>query len=140
MNTFDPTPALETLRGFQRRTVDHVFDRFYNDAGTADRFLVADETGLGKSMVARGVIAKAIERLDREDSGVDRIDIVYVCSNADLAKQNLGRLNVTGQTDIIESGRLTLLPIELGRLNAEPGPKTRKRVNFVSLRTRGKIT
>ncbi|WP_051441513.1 helicase-related protein [Arthrobacter sp. H14] len=133
MNTFDPTPALATLRGFQRRTVDHVFDRFYNDADTADRSLVADETGLGKSMVARGVIAKAIERLDQDDSGVNRIDIVYVCSNADLAKQNLGRLNVTGQTDIIESGRLTLLPIELGRLNAEPGPNTRKRVNFVSL-------
>lgn len=130
---FDATPTLEGLRGFQRRTVEHVFKRLYLDEQPADRFLVADETGLGKSMVARGVIAKAIERLDEPDSGVDRIDIVYVCSNADLAKQNLSRLNVTGQKDIIESGRLTLLPLELGKLNAPAADGTRKRVNFVSL-------
>ncbi|MDT0169757.1 DEAD/DEAH box helicase [Pseudarthrobacter sp. BRE9] len=130
---FDATPALDGLRGFQRRTVEHVFKRLYLDDQPADRFLVADETGLGKSMVARGVIAKAIERLDEQDSGVDRIDVVYVCSNADLAKQNLSRLNVTGQKDIIESGRLTLLPTELAKLNAPAAPGTRKRVNFISL-------
>ncbi|MCU1567366.1 MAG: Helicase, C-terminal, partial [Pseudarthrobacter sp.] len=130
---FDAAPALDGLRGFQRRTVEHVFKRLYLDDQPADRFLVADETGLGKSMVARGVIAKAIERLDQRDSGVDRIDVVYVCSNADLAKQNLGRLNVTGQKDIIESGRLTLLPTELAKLNAPAAPGTRKRVNFISL-------
>lgn len=131
--TFDSEPALRGLRHFQRRTADHVFHRFYLDDEPADRFLVADETGLGKSMVARGIIAKAIERLDQPESGVDRIDIVYVCSNSDLAKQNLARLNVTGQKDIIESGRLTLLPTELGKLNAAPHPGTRKRVNFISL-------
>lgn len=130
---FDATPALDGLRGFQRRTVEHVFKRLYLDDQPADRFLVADETGLGKSMVARGVVAKAIERLDRPDSGVDRIDVVYVCSNADLAKQNIGRLNVIGQKDIIESGRLTLLPAELTKLNAPAAPGTRKRVNFISL-------
>ncbi|MHC6219816.1 helicase C-terminal domain-containing protein [Arthrobacter sp. MMS24-S77] len=130
---FDATLALDGLRGFQRRTVEHVFKRLYLDDQPADRFLVADETGLGKSMVARGVIAKAIERLDQPDSGVERIDVVYVCSNADLAKQNLDRLNVTGQKDIIESGRLTLLPTELAKLNAPAGSGTRKRVNFISL-------
>lgn len=130
---FDATPALDGLRGFQRRTVEHVFKRLYLDDQPADRFLVADETGLGKSMVARGVIAKAIELLDRPDSGVNRIDVVYVCSNADLAKQNLSRLNVTGQKDIIESGRLTLLPTELAKLNAPAAKGTRKRVNFISL-------
>lgn len=130
---FDATPALDGLRAFQCRTVEHVFRRLYLDEQPADRFLVADETGLGKSMVARGVIAKAIERLDQRDSGVDRIDVVYVCSNADLAKQNLSRLNVTGQKDIIESGRLTLLPTELAKLNAPAAPGTRKRVNFISL-------
>jgi Helicase conserved C-terminal domain len=130
---FNATPALDGLRGFQRRTVEHVFKRLYLDEQPADRFLVADETGLGKSMVARGVIAKAIERLDQRDSGVDRIDVVYVCSNSDLAKQNLARLNVTGQKDIIESGRLTLLPTELAKLNAPAAKGTHKRVNFISL-------
>lgn len=131
--TFDSEPALKGLRHFQRRTVDHVFRRFYLDDEPADRFLVADETGLGKSMVARGIIAKVIEQLDQPESNVDRIDIVYVCSNSDLAKQNLARLNVTGQKDIIESGRLTLLPTELGKLNAAPHLGSTKRVNFISL-------
>lgn len=130
---FDPQPALNSLRGFQRRTVDHVFHRLYRDTQPADRFLVADETGLGKSMVARGVIAKAIAELDRPDSGVDRIDVVYVCSNSDLAKQNLARLNVTGQPDIIESGRLTMLPGQLDLLQGEPAKGMNKRVNFISL-------
>ena len=130
---FDPLPALNSLRGFQRRTVNHVFHRLYRDVQPADRFLVADETGLGKSMVARGVIAKAIAELDRKDSGVDRIDVVYVCSNADLAKQNLSRLNVTGQPDIIESGRLTMLPGQLDLLQGEPAKGMNKRVNFISL-------
>ncbi|GLB68965.1 helicase-related protein [Arthrobacter mangrovi] len=130
---FEAEPVLAGLRGFQRRTVEHVFRRLYLDKQSAEAFLVADETGLGKSLIARGVIAKTTELLDRPDSGVDRIDIIYVCSNADLAKQNLGRLNVTGQADIIESGRLTLLPLALSKLDAQPAPGTRKRVNFISL-------
>lgn len=61
---FDAQPSMVSLRDFQRRTVEHVFRRFYVAGQPADAFLVADETGLGKSMVARGVIAKTIELLD----------------------------------------------------------------------------
>jgi hypothetical protein len=46
-----------------------------------DRFLVADEVGLGKTLVAKGVIACAIEKLQRTP-GSSRIDVVYICSNA----------------------------------------------------------
>ena len=49
------------LKGFQRETVAHVIDCFYG-VSRSRRFLVADETGLGKSVVARGVIAKTLER------------------------------------------------------------------------------
>lgn len=132
MTLFSAKPTLAGLKPFQRRTVNHVFRRFYVAAETTDRFLVADETGLGKSVVAAGVVARAIEHLETVD-GVDRIDVVYMCSNTDLAKQNIDRINVTRQTDVIESGRLTLLPLELSRLNAPPGENTGKRVNFISL-------
>ncbi|MCP6756425.1 hypothetical protein NL533_32860, partial [Klebsiella pneumoniae] len=64
--------VLAGLKGFQRRTVDHVFRQMYDDPEPARRFLVADEVGLGKTLVARGLIAKAIERLQRD--GVERID------------------------------------------------------------------
>jgi len=73
-------------------------------------------------MVARGLIAKTIRHL--EDT-VDRIDIVYVCSNAAIANQNLNRLNVYGNRHFAMATRLTLLPAHLKGLKAN-------RVNFVS--------
>jgi hypothetical protein len=132
VTTFSAKPTLSGLKPFQKRTVNHVYRRFYTGSQPTDRFLVADETGLGKSVVAAGIVARAIEHLEDHDS-VDRIDVVYMCSNQDLAKQNIARVNVTRQADVIESGRLTLLPLELGRLNAKPGEGTGKRVNFISL-------
>jgi len=132
MTRFDADAVLAGLKGFQRDAVDHVIERFYG-AGSAQasgRFLVADETGLGKSIVARGVIARAIERLQQVDD-VQRIDIVYVCSNADLATQNLRRLNVTGDTHIGMATRLTLLAKESRRL-AEQATDGGKKVNLVS--------
>ncbi len=53
MSRFDAGPILEPLKDFQRATVEHVTDRLYRNAQPSRRFLVADETGLGKSLVAR---------------------------------------------------------------------------------------
>ena len=53
----DTISALKGLKDFQRTTVDYVFQRFYG-ANPTRRFLVADEVGLGKTLVARGVIAR----------------------------------------------------------------------------------
>ena len=123
---FDPEPALRRLKKFQRRTVDYVVRRFYQDADATRRFLVADEVGLGKTMVARGVIACAIEQL--WDS-VDRIDVLYICSNQAIATQNINRLNVLGREAFTLPTRMTLLPL---RLVGERGLRSNK-VNFVSL-------
>ncbi|MCU9849259.1 hypothetical protein OEZ60_14745 [Defluviimonas sp. WL0024] len=60
---FRADAALAPLKVFQRRTVDYVFDRLYGDDDPVSQFLVADEVGLGKTMVARGVIARMIEHL-----------------------------------------------------------------------------
>lgn len=132
MSSVDVTAVMAGLKSFQRDTVNHVFDRFYgpDSSSASGRFLVADETGLGKSIVARGVIARAIEHLETVD-GIDRIDIVYVCSNIDLATQNLRRLNVTGDEHIGMTTRLTMLARESKRLNgsSEDG---HKKVNLVS--------
>jgi hypothetical protein len=129
--TFDATPHIEMLKAFQRRTVDHVVQRIFDDSPAARRFLVADETGLGKSMVARGVIAHTIERL-QHDPSVDRIDIVYVCSNADIARQNLERLDILGTGSQQHSTRLTLLARDSGDLDGDPHPDVGKRVNLIS--------
>ncbi|WP_067196409.1 NUDIX domain-containing protein [Microbacterium sp. XT11] len=125
----DVDAVMRGLKGFQRDSVDHVIDRFYGPDAGSGRFLVADETGLGKSVIARGVIAKTIERLERDDA-VERIDIVYICSNADLANQNLRRLNVTGDKHLAMATRLTLLARESHRLAEHDGDG--KKVNLVS--------
>lgn len=70
--------ALEGLKGFQRTTVEYAFDRLYLDKDSSHRFLVADEVGLGKTLVARGVVAKTIDHLWDD---IERIDIVYICSD-----------------------------------------------------------
>lgn len=120
----DPEPYLRTLKDFQLRTVEHVFRRMFIDEDCTRRFLVADEVGLGKTLVARGVIAKSI-RFMQEEGKIDRIDVVYICSNASIARQNINRLNVTGREGAAMASRLTLLPIELADL-------TSKKINFVS--------
>ena len=107
MTRYRADAVMAGLRDFQRATVEHVIERFYGPNPTP-RFLVADETGLGKSLVARGVIAKALERLQDDDS-VDRLDVVYVCSNQDIATQNVSRLKVTSRESMTLSSRLTLL-------------------------------
>lgn len=101
----DLKAALEPLKGFQRDTVAHVTKRLWKDADATDRFLVADEVGLGKTLVARGVIAETIEHLWQIE---DRIDIVYICSNAQIAQQNLAKL-VPGGVSVPHADRLSLL-------------------------------
>jgi hypothetical protein len=103
----DVEKVLSGLKDFQRRTVDTVFQRLYKDKDPAYRFLIADEVGLGKTMVARGLIAKAIEELW---DTVGRIDVVYICSSREIAKQNIDRLNIFGRQDFALPDRITELP------------------------------
>jgi len=119
----DTARVLARLKDFQRRTVEYVFQRFYVDPDPADRFLVADEVGLGKTLVARGVIAKAIDAL--RDT-VKRIDIVYICSNVSIASQNIARLNVSGVQEFVRPTRLALLPMHIAGIR-------NNKVNYVSL-------
>lgn len=118
----DTSSALAGLKDFQRTTVDYVFDQFYGPDPTR-RFLVADEVGLGKTLVARGVIARTIDHLWKD---VPRIDIIYICSNTDIARQNINRLKIPGCEEAAQATRLTLLPLQMHDLR-------RHRVNFVAL-------
>jgi len=118
----DTSRIYSQLKDFQRVTVDYVFRRMYLDADFTPRFLVADEVGLGKTLVARGLIAKVIDHLWED---IDRIDFVYICSNADIARQNINRLNITREKDFVHASRLTLLPIKLQGMKE-------KKLNFIS--------
>jgi superfamily II DNA or RNA helicase len=110
MNKPNVDTVLRGLKDFQRDTVEYVYQRLFLDADGQRRFLIADEVGLGKTLVARGLIAKAIDNLWDK---ADRIDVVYICSNASIARQNINRLNVTGEESFEIASRITLLPVKI---------------------------
>lgn len=124
MNRPETERFLSSLKDFQRDTVDYVFARMYEQPSPAMRFLVADEVGLGKTKVAAGVVARAIDKLRATDPAM-RIDVIYICSNAAIARQNIARLNVTGQPTHDLPDRITLLPRDIHRIQ-------KNKVNFIA--------
>ena len=111
---------LGRLKGFQQRASRNAFERLFLDPDRTRRFLVADEVGLGKTLIARGVTALAIDHMW---GSVDRIDVVYVCSNASIARQNVARLGFGAMRQV---ERLTLLPISVQELEGS-------KLNFVAI-------
>jgi len=102
--------TLAGLKDFQLKTVDYVFVQLYKNR--RNKMLIADEVGLGKTIVAKGIIAKAFARF-KPDAKKPVFNVVYICSNQALAKQNLTKLNFTGNHQAIdyseEDDRLTSL-------------------------------
>lgn len=130
----DVDEILEPLKPFQRRTVDHAFQRLFIDSDSTSRFLVADEVGLGKTLIARGIIARTIDHLWND---VDRIDIVYICSNASIARANLPKLRIGGAVErsFALATRLTMLATELSP-QGDDRSFLKNRLNFVSFTPR----
>ncbi len=120
----DVERELNGLKDFQRRTVEYAHRRLWEDDNSSRRFLVADEVGLGKTLVARGLIAKTIDHL-WESKDVDRIDIIYICSSQQIAAQNIRTLDVADY-GISKVDRLTMLPTQVRNLAAN-------KVNLLSL-------
>ena len=116
--------VLEGLKEFQRRTAEYAFERLYLVPDSTRRFLIADEVGLGKTLVATGVVAQAIDHLVA--LGEKRIDIIYICSNLAIARQNIARIKRRLSIDAEPlAERITLLPYRLRTL--------RHSVNLIAL-------
>lgn len=124
---YDLSHVYAGLKDFQRATVDHVTARLFGH-DHFDRFLVADEVGLGKTLVATGVVARTIEH--HVKVGTPRIDVLYICSNADIARQNTSRLvtrlGIPEIQNVRPIDRLTLLPRAVHDLK-------RRHINILSL-------
>jgi len=123
----DVEATLGHLAPFQRRTAEYAFARLTDPSGSR-RFLVADEVGLGKTLVARAVVAQTLAGLA---DTTPRIDVVYICSNLAIARQNLTKLNPTNRDAIRSETRLTLLPVSIHGLHH--GRTDRTAVNLVAL-------
>ena len=81
--------TMAQLKDFQCATVERIDELFCHGQ---NRVLVADEVGLGKTLIARGTIAKAAVR--NYQNGNDIFKIVYICSNQVIANQNIRKLDV----------------------------------------------
>lgn len=93
------------LKDFQRATVERI-DYLYRHQQR--RVLVSDEVGLGKTLIARGTVAK-LAKLRREE-GDNLVKVVYICSNSAIADQNLQKLCVTHDvtSEKVSSSRLSM--------------------------------
>lgn len=81
--------TMAQLKDFQCATVERIAELFCNGQ---NRVLVADEVGLGKTLIARGTIAKTA--LIQYEAGKKLFKIVYICSNQVIANQNIQKLDV----------------------------------------------
>ena len=93
------------LKDFQQATVERI-DYLYRHGQR--RVLVSDEVGLGKTLIARGTVAK-LAKLRREE-GDTIFKVVYICSNGAIADQNLRKLSIThdAKTESASSSRLSM--------------------------------
>lgn len=98
------------LTVFQQKAVCNAYHQLTREGGSG-RFLIADEVGLGKTIIAREIIRKFLEKTSKR-----AVTVVYICSNQLLARKNLGKLTPKNIADWdIESypaSRLSLLALD----------------------------
>lgn len=74
--------------------------------------LVADEVGLGKTWIAKGLVAKAFDRWQKCNCREKKsFNVFYICSNQQLSAQNLKKINFTKDKRCVVSqvNRISLL-------------------------------
>lgn len=91
-------------KDFQEATANRIVDLFISGHR---RVLLADEVGLGKTIVAKTVIEKTGVWRNQRD-GQEYV-VVYICSNAGIANQNCSKLGIAKENRVsISDGRLSM--------------------------------
>ena len=126
--------TLASLKDFQLATVNAVLHS-YKKSGS-NRILVADEVGLGKTIVAKGVIAELLkEKLLQENyQNKPLLRVTYICSNLTLANENRKKLSVfngAAQEKYVQEPSYSRL-LEIAVVDQQPG-KVNKVLEVCSL-------
>lgn len=87
------------LKDFQQATVNRIDDLYRSGQM---RVLVSDEVGLGKTLIARGTVAK-LAKIQKEAND-DLVKVIYICSNIAIAEQNLNKLRITNELKTENAG------------------------------------
>ena len=117
------------LKDFQRATVKRIAGLY--EIGV-NRVLVSDEVGLGKTLIARGTIAKFAQM--RKSKGDDLVKVVYICSNGAIAEQNLNKLKITDElaAEAISDSRLSMQHLKIAVQENDPDIK-KKYIQLIPL-------
>jgi hypothetical protein len=83
--------ALDGLKDFQRASVDALYSQLYGHGRPS--MLLADEVGLGKTVVAKGLIARILKQRMAEGRRTP-FRVTYICSNQVIARENLRKLDL----------------------------------------------
>jgi len=112
---------LSELKDFQRATTERCFDLFRSGQ---KRVLVADEVGLGKTLIARGVIAKLANY--HKQTGDELFKVLYICSNTSIANQNIRKLKIYDNVTVdgVSDTRLSMQHLKI--FEQENDPKVRE--------------
>lgn len=118
--------TLSGLKDFQRATVERLDFLFRNGQS---KILVADEVGMGKTLIARGAIVKTA-RL-RLEEGADLFKVIYICSNQNIANQNIKKLDITNgnATGKVADTRLSMQHLKIAEQECDVDIKN----NFMQL-------
>lgn len=107
-----------SLKDFQKATVSRIDFHYRNKIKPQNRILVADEVGMGKTMIAKGTIAKVAKiRLEEEDP---LFKVVYICSNQAIAKQNIKTLDILNTNPQVEDTRLSMQHLSVMQSETKP--------------------
>ena len=108
---------LSDLKDFQRATVERCFELYKSGQ---KRVLVADEVGLGKTLIAKGVIAKLANY--HKQTGDDLFKVLYICSNTSIANQNIRKLEIYDSitVDGVSDTRLSMQHLKIFEQENDP--------------------
>jgi len=134
--------TLAELKDFQKATVKATLSK-YSDPNHSNRVLVADEVGLGKTIVAKGIIAELLKARIENATNVPLV-VTYICSNLTLANENQKKLAVLRDELELKHvaqpsfGRLVELAVNLKEI--EHNPNILLEVNSLTPSTSFKLT
>ena len=86
-------------KDFQQATADRIVTVFRSGQ---NRILLADEVGLGKTIIASDVI-RQVANWHKHEKQDDHFKVIYVCSNINIANQNARKLGIADLMNVSES-------------------------------------
>ncbi len=95
-------------KDFQKSTANRILEVFRSGQ---NRILLADEVGLGKTIIASDVI-RQVSDWHKHEKNDDHFKVIYICSNINIANQNAKKLGIQDLMNVSES-RLSMQHLKI---------------------------